>query len=186
MCLCVAFAGFAQQPQPSSPAAANAGEQAIENLVTALAAASSEAERAGLLTAKRELVTVELRKALHARADREREQGHSSQAFDLYQLAKNIAEQLKDTAGLAHALEEIGLAYYERDEYDMAMNAFKETLRLHEQLKDVREQSGTLNQIGMVHRAKGEYPQAIESYQQAQTLNTLGDKKVLIQTLRKQ
>lgn len=183
--LCLAFAGFAQQPQPSpQTATTNAGSQEIENLVTALAAAKTEAERASLLAAKKELVTIELRKALHARADREREQGHEALAFDLYQLAKNIAKQIDDTAGLAAAFEEIGLAYYNRDEYDLAMNALKETLRLCEQLKDVRKQAGTFNQIGMVHRAKGEYPQAIESYQQAQTLNApLGDKKVLLQTL---
>jgi CHAT domain-containing protein/uncharacterized protein HemY len=177
------FAQSVPTPAPA-PQSQITAPTPFEELARRLIAAASEAERASMLAEKKELLTAALPKALHAAADREREKGDSAQAFEIYQLAKSIAEQIKDTAGMAAALEEIGLAYYDRGDYDTAMNTLKETLRLQEQLKDVREQAGALNQIGMVHRAKGEYPQAIESYQKAQTLNsTLGDRKVLIQTL---
>lgn len=190
---------FAQQPANSpSPASsppavssspaqtppATAQSKAIEDFATALVSAATEEERQNLLRAKKELVTIELRQALHARGDRERESSRPAHAFLIYQLARQIAEQIKDVAGMAHALEEIGLAYYERDEYDAAMNAFEETLRLESQLRNIRKVAGTLNQIGMVHRARGEYPQAVESYRRAQAVNEpLGDKKVLLQTL---
>ncbi|MDQ1558116.1 MAG: hypothetical protein QOD32_1176 [Pyrinomonadaceae bacterium] len=192
---------FAQQPTISPPPAAstpaaavsssssqtppaNVQSKAIEDFASALISASTEEERQTLLRDKKELVTIELRQVVHARGDREREAGHAAQSFLIYQLARQIAGRIKDMAGEAHALEEIALAYYERDEYDAAMSAFEETLRLESQLRNVRKVAGTLNQIGMVHRARGEYPQAIESYAKAQAVNEpLGDQKVLIQTL---
>src|SRR6266446_7667721 len=92
---CFSFLCFAQeQPQTSQ-------QMSTEELAAALVAAKTIDERSVLLTKNREMVTVDLRKAIFAQGDRLRIKGNFSQAMEVFRLMKEVAEQIDDKIGIA-------------------------------------------------------------------------------------
>ena len=81
---------------------------AEEDLAAALIAAKTEDERASLLVAEKDLITVELRKALIERADKLRGQSKHTEALAVYDLTNRIAQQIGDKSGVATSLRGIG------------------------------------------------------------------------------
>src|SRR4029079_7589050 len=73
----------------------------IESLATKLIAASSKDARTTLLTEKKAFVTPDLRKALIRRGNSHLAEGQYSTAYAIYDLAKDIAEQIGDKEGIA-------------------------------------------------------------------------------------
>src|SRR2546421_11881463 len=111
LCLC----SFLLAQDQSRPATAE------ERLAAALATAKTDEERAALLAKEKELMTVELGRALNAQGDRLKVQGNYAQALALYRLAERVAEQLNDSSGLAAAWRNIGIIHQSQSNYAQAL-----------------------------------------------------------------
>jgi len=159
-------------------------DTAEEKLAAALVAAKTEAERTALLVQEKELVTVELVKALVRQGDRLKVQGNYAQALAICRLAGSIAEHLGDQAGMANALNGAGNVESVQGNYPQALESYRKSLTLRETLGDQAGMASTLNNIGIVHFWQGSYPQALEDYRKSLALREgLGDQLRFTQTL---
>src|SRR5690242_8637655 len=123
----------------------------IEKLVEALTVAKTDEERTTLLTDKKELVTVDLQRALVKVGVRLYIEGNYPQAFTIIQLAKNIAEQIGDEAGVALAMERIGEVCRLQGDYEQSMDNFQKGLELSEKIKEKLIMGIALNGIGVIY-----------------------------------
>lgn len=157
---------------------------AEEDLAASLAAAKTENERAALLAADKELLTVELRKALVSRGDRLSAEGSNARAIELFRLAQSIAEQIGDKVGAGDALIAMTQAFYAQSDYTHALEYLEKSLRLHESLNDKFGLARTLNGLSVTHRTLGNYDQALEYGQKSLALfEELGNKRSLLSVL---
>jgi len=140
---------------------------AVNDLAETLVNAKSDAERGGLLAEEKELVTVELVRALNMQGNRFQDQGNYPQALGVYSLAQSIGEQIGDKAGIAGALHNIGTVHGRQGNYVQAMEHFQRSLALREELGDKAGIASSLNNIGIVHKLRGNYAQAVEYYQKS-------------------
>ena len=181
--------GYAQdiaRRASTPPAAGNIST--VEQLATALAAAGTESESGTLLAAKKELVTAELGKKLVKQGNGLVWHANHAEALRLYQLALRVAEQISDQAGIADALEGIGIVHYRKRELSRAMECHRKSLALREAIKDEAGIGSSLNQIGYVHFLQGDYGLAMEYYQNSLKLhekvgNQAGNKAGIAATL---
>src|SRR4029434_7349788 len=81
-------------------------------LAARLVAAKSDEERTTLLAADKELLTIELRKALLQQNGAVIRKGSYAQALAIFELTAKIAQEINDTIGLAHV--SIGVGYVRR------------------------------------------------------------------------
>lgn len=144
---------------------------AEEDLADALAEAKSEAERARLLIDEKDLVTVELVRALGSRGDRLYDQGNYSQALAIYTQTRSIAEQIGDQRGIANALNDIGNVNRWRGNYAQALEYYQKSLAIAETLGEKRRIATILGLIGTVHYSQSNYGQAMELYQKSLALS---------------
>jgi CHAT domain-containing protein/Tfp pilus assembly protein PilF len=157
---------------------------AVEDLADELATAKTNAERSALLTAEKELVTETLVRELTRQGGRLRLQGNNSEALARFHLARNIAEQIGDRAGMADTLINIGNVHFSQGALAQALEHYQKSLALSEALGDRAGVSAALNSVGNVHYNQGDYAQALEHYQKSLTLSeALGDKIGIIRAL---
>jgi CHAT domain-containing protein/Tfp pilus assembly protein PilF len=155
-----------------------------DELAASLVAAGSEDERRALLVSEKELVTVELQKALVRHGQRLSNQGGYGQALIIYRLALQIAEQLGDQRGVAITLRNIGIVYRSQGDYMQALEYYRKSLKLAEKVGDRSLIAPALNNIGVVHALQGDYAQALEYYQKSLKLREeIGDKAALAPAL---
>jgi CHAT domain-containing protein/tetratricopeptide (TPR) repeat protein len=157
---------------------------AEDDLAEALVKAKTEVERAGLLAEEKELVTVELVRALSSQGDSSYNQGGYQQALSIYRLERSLAEKIGDRPGMARALNNIGKVHNRQENYAQALKSYQQSLALCEALRDNAGIARALSNIGLVHESQGNYTQALESLQQSLALReTLGDKSAIAGTL---
>lgn len=157
---------------------------AEKELAASLAAAKTDDERRRLLTDERELLTVELLRALMEQADVLRMKGSFEQSLVVLDVARRAAEQLGDKDGIATVLRGIGVIHSRRGDYARAMEYYRESLALSEASGDKAGIARTLDNIGIVHRSQGNYAQALDCYRRSLTLKEeLGDKAGVAVTL---
>ncbi|RIK54678.1 hypothetical protein DCC62_31720, partial [candidate division KSB1 bacterium] len=81
-------------------------------------------------------------------------------------------------------LNNLGLAYFQKGEWDKALEYYQQSLTAKERLGDAFGMAQTFNNLGMVYANKGEWDKAIEFYQNAlQTMERLGDAQGMAQAL---
>jgi CHAT domain-containing protein len=174
--LCFSSFGLAQD-KPSADGAD------IEKLVEAITAAKTEDERIALLADKKELLTVDFQRALVKEGIRLYSEGYYPQAFTIIQLAKNIAEQIKDKAGVALALCRMAEVYRLQGDYKQSMEYFQKGLVLSEEINDKVVIGIALNGIGIIHGSKGNYGQSLDFFQRSLALREeIDDKAGIILT----
>ena len=144
---------------------------AEEDLVTALSAAKSEADRASLLAAEKELMTVELRKALIAQGRSLALRGNFSQAISLFQIAQTVAEKIGDQAGIVSALTRIGGVYRSQGNFNLAMDCLQKALALARESQDKSAMADALYNIGAIHSSRGDLDLALETLNNSLTLS---------------
>ncbi|MFN2511369.1 MAG: tetratricopeptide repeat protein [Pyrinomonadaceae bacterium] len=150
---------------------------AENDLAEALVKAETEAERAGLLAEEKELVTVELVRALGSQGERFQGQGNYPQALATHRLAHKLAGQLGDKTGLARALNSLGIAHWAQGDYAPALQNFQQSLALSQMLNDQAAVAGTLRNLGNLQYVQGNWDQAAELFRQGLRLSeTLGDR----------
>src|SRR5262249_14552901 len=140
---------------------------AFDELAAALAAAKSDQEREALQANDKELVTVELVRALSSQGSRFFGQGDYPQALAIYSLAHNIAEQIGDRLVIASALNNIGNVHHRQGRYLQSLEYLQKSLALSEALEDKAMIASALNNIGEVQRLQGNYGQALEYFQKS-------------------
>jgi CHAT domain-containing protein/Tfp pilus assembly protein PilF len=187
--LCLSPFGYTQDTaRRASTPPAGGNISTVEELATALAAAGSESECGALLAAKKELVTAELGKKLVKQGNDLVWRANYPEALRLYQLALGVAEQINDQAGIADALEGVGIVHYRRGDLSRAMECHRKSLALREATKDEAGIGSSLNQIGYVHFLQGDYGLAMQYYQNSLKLrekvgNQAGNKARIAATL---
>ncbi|MBA3322456.1 MAG: CHAT domain-containing protein [Pyrinomonadaceae bacterium] len=145
-------------------------------LAEKLVAAQTEDERAALLSAEKDLVTVELRKALVAAGRRQRIQGNFPQALSIYRLAQSVAERIDDKSGIADALRNIGTIHSLQGDPAQAFEYLQKSLPLSEAAGDQAGIAATLNNFGLLYYEQGDYGLALEYYRRSLTLyEAIGD-----------
>ncbi|MGB7925088.1 MAG: CHAT domain-containing tetratricopeptide repeat protein [Pyrinomonadaceae bacterium] len=151
---------------------------AEEELATALIDAKTEEARASLLSqTEPELVTVELRKALGVAGEQRRRRGDYAQALAGFNWMLKVAEQIKDQAGVAHALNGIGTVHYYQGDDAAAAEQYEKSLKLSEALDDKLMMARTYNNLGVLYSDQGNNRRALEFFQKSLALaESLGSK----------
>lgn len=148
-----------------------------EELAARLVAAKSDEERHALLVAEKELVSVELRKALIGQSKALRTNGNYPQALALLELAQRVSEQIKDKVGVAEAWNELGSLRIVQNNFSLALENYQKGLALCEALGEQDCVASALNGIGNVHRSKGDYDLSIDYFQKGLAISEkLGNK----------
>ncbi len=106
------------------------------------------------------------------------------QALRLYNEALEKARALKDRAGEAEALHEIGYVLYSTGEHRKALAHYDHALLLRRSARNRRGEALTLNNIAAVYLSLAELPKALQRYEQALPLcRAGGDKETEAATL---
>jgi tetratricopeptide (TPR) repeat protein len=155
-----------------------------EELAAAIATAKTAEERKALLEADRELVTIELPRALNEQSTRLRNRGSSSQALAVSQMALTIAQELGDKPAIATALRNTGIVYQLQGNTPLAMENYQKSLNIYEAIGDKSGISNTLNSIGLAHFSQGNHTHAMENYQKSLSISeAIGFKAGIANTL---
>jgi CHAT domain-containing protein len=142
----------------------------FNELAAALDKAATGEERAKLLAEEKELVNVELVKALNRLGARKDIEGNYAQALKLAQVSLEIAEGLGDLNGKAAALEIQGRVHMNQGRYEQAMAHLQESLRLSEAAGDKGGVATSLNDIAFVHEMQDRNEEALTAYQRSKKL----------------
>ena len=157
---------------------------AITELVNNLLSAKTESDRKVLLEAKPELITTELVQALRKQAETLTQRRELSQALIAWQLMRSTAERIGDESNVAFAVNNIGVNYYSRGDYQRALELWELQLSLPAARSDRAITARTLNNIGMIKRFYGDTAGALDYVERSQRLaEEAGDKKVLSNAL---
>jgi CHAT domain-containing protein/Tfp pilus assembly protein PilF len=157
---------------------------ATEELAAALVKVDTEAEREGLLAEEKELVRIELGRALLAQGTQLYRQGSYQRAMDISKLALEIAEQAGDKGVTADALRGIGNAHLSQGNNIEALEQYRKSLRISEEIGDKAGIAGSLNNIGLVHQSQSNYPEAVEQFQKSLRIKEeIGDKAGIARSL---
>jgi CHAT domain-containing protein len=157
---------------------------ATEELAAALAKADTKAEREGLLAEEKELVRIELGRALLAQGTQLYRQGSYQRAMDISKLALEIAEQAGDKGVAAGALHRIVNVHWSQGNYSEALEQIQKSLRINEEIGDKAGIARSLHGIGNVHLSQGNYNEALEQYQKSLRIREeIGDKADIADTL---
>ena len=108
-----------------------------------------------------------------AEADRLLEQGNQQfqisqfeNAFQSWQQALTIYQEIKDRLGEGQSLGNVGLAYYFLGRYDKAIEFYLQSLAIAREIKDRLVEGQSLGNLGLVYYSIGKYEKAIEFHLQ--------------------
>jgi signal transduction histidine kinase len=82
-------------------------------------------------------------------------------------MALVLAKKLGDGKGRAQALNDLGIIYADRTDYETALQHYHLALEIRQQLDDTIGIGALHNKIGIIHQKKGAYAQAIDHQLQA-------------------
>ncbi|MGH9899348.1 MAG: tetratricopeptide repeat protein, partial [Pyrinomonadaceae bacterium] len=126
-----------------------------EELAAALVEAKTDVERKTMLESAKDLVTVELGKALFSQGRRLYEQGNYPKALIIYQLALDMSNRFEDKRVIADSLRGIGTVHDSQGNYTLALEYYQRSLKLTEELGDKTGIARALNNIGLIHQSQG-------------------------------
>lgn len=159
-------------------------EPSERELATNLLAAKTESDQKALLAAEPDLITGELVQALRKQSETLTQRRELPQALIALQLMRSIAERIGDEQSVAYAVNNMGVNYYTRGEYQPALELFELQMTLEAAKRDRVVTARTLNNIGMIKRAFGDMSAALDYVQRSrQMAEEAGDKRVLANAL---
>lgn len=118
--------GFA--PVKASRIAAQEAGRPVDKLVAKLSETKTDADRAALLDANKELVTAELVGKLRAQGDLFNSQRRWQSAASTFLALKDVATRLKDDITIAASLRGIGLTFYGQNRIEQAIASYQQSL----------------------------------------------------------
>lgn len=92
---------------------------------------------------------------------------NSDSALYFGEHALKLALQLKDQRGQAQALNDLGIIYADRNEYDTSLELYGQSLEIRTKLADTLGIGALHNKMGIIHQKRGAYHTAIEHQLQA-------------------
>ena len=92
--------------------------------------------------------------------------GELDDALSCYKHGKSLVPTSNEQY-LSSFLNNIGLIYDARGEYDSALEYYTQALDILEKLGDLKKKASVLNNIGLIYDYRGEYDSALEYYTQA-------------------
>jgi CHAT domain-containing protein/Tfp pilus assembly protein PilF len=140
---------------------------AEEDLAEALVKVESEAERTKLLAEEKELAPAELVRAMIEQGSRLYRQSRFDQAIAVYRLSQSIAEKIGDKAGIARALNNLGITYNIKGDYAQALEYFQRSLATSEAGGDKAGIARALTSIGEFELQQGDSKRALEHFQKS-------------------
>ncbi|HEX2268647.1 MAG TPA: tetratricopeptide repeat protein, partial [Pyrinomonadaceae bacterium] len=168
--------------QAQTPAQPSLSE--VDDLATTLVTVKSQEEREQLLAKNRALMTPELRKALIRHGNSQLLAGRYSNAFDIYGVAQNIAEQIGDKEGVAAAWLDIGTVYYFQANYPAALEHYKKARELFTEVTNPHEAAKALSGLALIYKEQRRDTEALATLQQVlQEFTSLGDIEETANTL---
>lgn len=106
------------------------------------------------------------------------DKSNSELAIRNYHEALKIFQKIKYKSGIAWAINNIGISYFEISEYSKALDYFFKGLKISEELGDKQQMSTKLANIGSVYLRQNNYTQALEYYLKTLRIDEeLGDPK---------
>jgi len=93
-------------------------------------------------------------------------------ALSYAEAAFELSEELNYTKGIATSLNNIGVIYSHRGEFDEALNYFLRAVRVHQQSNEQEEMAFTYGNIGNLYSRKGNFNKAREFYEDAMRIFT--------------
>src|SRR5215216_2255257 len=157
---------------------------ASRELATKLLAAKTESDQLALLDAAPNLITVELAQALRKEVETFMQRRELSQALTALRLMRSIAERVGDEQNVAFAVNQQGVIYFSRGEYQKALELFEQHLSLGAVKRDRALTARTLHNIGTIKRFFGDIPGALDYLHRSLRLaEEVGDKKILSNAL---
>jgi CHAT domain-containing protein/tetratricopeptide (TPR) repeat protein len=152
-------------------------------LAERLLAAGTDAERETLLAQDKELLNVELRRAMLGEAINFNNQDNYAQSLRADNLARQIAESIGDRPGIAASLVNTGLLYARQDRYTDALENYRKGLEIWQAVGRREYVADVLNKIGVVHERQGDYAQALDQYQRSLKIREeVGDKTYIAES----
>jgi CHAT domain-containing protein len=155
----------AQPPAPAAPP-----NPLVERLI-----AASPAERQPLLEAHGAELTLELQRAISARALELRRTSRLDEAVHAYAALREVAERRNDRAGVALSLVGYSAIPGQRAEYPAALGALNEALGIGETLHDDVVIASALANLAIIYRLTGDFDRSLETNHRALALAIAGD-----------
>lgn len=153
----------------SSPALAQYTDAVkIRELTQSLLKAQSPQERSDLLASNKELVTSVLRRWLISEGTTRLAEAKYTEASNAFNIAKFVAEQLQDHAGVATASLNIGTVLYLQGNYDAALESYQQAREIFARTRDQLELARALLGIGFVYKEQGKLDEALNYLKQSQ------------------
>lgn len=159
--LCFSSFSFSAHAQPTDAVK-------LRQLAYSLLNAKSPQERADLLAANKELVTVPLRRWIISEGTTLVAEGKYAQATNAFDIAKSIAEQINDLTGVASASLNTGTVFFIQGNYDAALESYQQARTIFATTKDQLELARALMGIGFVYKEQGKLNEALDYLKQAQ------------------
>jgi CHAT domain-containing protein/ketosteroid isomerase-like protein len=148
-----------------------------EELAEAIVGAETDEKRRALLVAGKELMTVELQKALVRQGQLLFDRGDYGQSVMIYKLSLELAGQLNYQAGAADALRGIGSVHFFQGNYAEALDYYQKSLKLAEGLGYKALLARIQRNLGNIYISQFNYPLALDYYRKGLKLSEeLGDK----------
>ena len=171
------YPALSQTPTPILPSQ-------IDDFATLLITTRSSQERRSLLANKKDLVTPDLRRSLIRQGNVHLMAGQYASAFDIYDLARNIAEQIGDQEGIATASLDIGSVYYFQANYTAALEHYRKARELFTEVNNHYESAKALSGLALIYKEQRRDAEALAALKQALAEFTeLADKEEMANTL---
>jgi tetratricopeptide (TPR) repeat protein len=156
----------------------------IDQFANTLLAIPSAQERQALLSQKKDLKTPELRKALIRQGNTHLMAGRYALAFEVYDLAQSIAQEIGDKEGIASASLDIGTVYYFQANYPAAIEHYKRARELFMEVTNNYESAKALSGLALIYKEQRRDAEALTTLQQAlKEFKSLGDREEVGNTL---
>jgi len=81
--------------------------------------------------------------------------------------AVSLSQQLKFDKGLSQAYNDLGIIYYDRQEYSTALSLYEKALGIRRRQNDILGMAKLHNKIGIVHQRSGAFDKALENQLEA-------------------
>ena len=165
-----------------TPSSANLAD--FEDLALTLTTLGSPQEREQLLTQKKELMTPDLRKALIRQGNAQLTAGRYAKAFDIYDIARNVAEKIGDKEGIATASMDIGTVYYFQANYPAALEHYRKAREIFSEVTNSYESAKALSGVALIYREQRRDTEALAALEQTlKEFTSLGDQEEIANTL---
>ncbi len=94
----------------------------------------------------------------------------ATKAIEYGNKALDEGKKINFNKGIAQAYNDLGILYYDKQEYSKALDYYKQSMQIRSKNGDKKGVAALYNKIGIIYQATGEYLKALENQQKALNL----------------